>query len=178
MGQTNNNTPFLHVGLFAAGFFFFSFFKSLHSLSFKGVMLKLILVLCLCGIAVLAKPSRLRAKTDVRQMDTEITENCADSDESAAIYTNTKYGDPSRIKVLLTFYPTANQFACKDGVGYKCLKLAEGESGLCERTCRTDTYFGYAWIMVKRDDRVTPIKCYTDRECAEQNTYTSIPCMD
>merc|ERR1711962_267375 len=34
-----------------------------------GIMSKLILVLCVFFIAVLAKPSRLRAKTDLRQMD-------------------------------------------------------------------------------------------------------------
>merc|ERR1712112_230808 len=185
MGQTNNNTPFLHVGLFAAGFFFFLICPFLLSLSYKGVMWKLILVLCLSGIAVLAKPSRLQAKTAVRQMDDENCEtNYKRKIENEMLWYRTfkKTGLPIE---KIGDHEKNYEFACKNGVGYYCER--EEKVGLwvgyCLRTCRSEDKgrfsgkdIGYTWIHLQNDDRKSFMACNTDEDCIQPNAKTYTPC--
>merc|ERR1712240_210322 len=73
-----NNTPFPDLGSLCGKVFFLIFFIFLMPDFYlhlsREVMSKLVLVLCLSGIAVLAKPSRLQAKTDVREMNPYLAE--------------------------------------------------------------------------------------------------------
>merc|ERR1711872_773489 len=111
----------------------------------RGGMSKLILVLCLFGIAVLAKPSRLQAKTDVRQMDEG---NC----------TNPKTGKKMEVQ-----WRTNPEYACVKGVGYSCEERivgatfqnpwGEGSEGRCYRTCPQE-WNGYTWKSLVHDDNV------------------------
>merc|ERR1711962_449745 len=164
-------TPFPDLGYLRGEVF--SFFHFLFDLSnsyilhlSRGVMLKLILVLCLFGIAVLAKPSRLQAKTDVRQMDDG---SCAEvrgtKKAGIEVHSQWKRGE-------------TQQFACEKGVGYYCERRTwiKDKKGYCQRTCRKDgTHFGFEWMQLVKDDGISPFECDTHLECVHPNAPTYRP---
>merc|ERR1712112_34081 len=145
--------------------FFFIFFSNFFHLSVsyilhfsKGVMSKLILVWCLFGTAVLAKPSRLQAKTAVRQM---AERNCIGNYKRGIEMEGFTLGEDK-------------EFACdEEGVGYFCETDAERTFasdgfGYCRRTCRNDdTPWGYEWRQL-----YPKVKCKTHENCVQPDKGT------
>merc|ERR1711962_190589 len=151
-------TPFPDLGYLRGEVF--SFFHFLFDLSdsyilhlSRGVMLKLILVLCLFGITVLAKPSRLQAKTDVRRMQNVKWDdgNCTDP------VTGRKF------EVWWSTYKL--QYVCVKGVGYSCREVVVGatfqdpwggtKQGHCYRTCPVNYRPGWD----SYDWKTSKVKC-------------------
>merc|ERR1712112_388814 len=162
---TNNNTTFPCLGslrgkfLISLGkFFFLSFFFQIfficqtYILHFsKEVMSKLILVWCLFGTAVLAKPSRSRDDLDDGSCDA-IPGKCLIS-----VLGNEMKDCPRSITAPYASTPglADEQFVCERGVGYYC------HLSTCQRTCQKPSRtqctgfcaielerFGFVWSEV------------------------------
>merc|ERR1711962_1819292 len=142
----NHGTPFPDLGSLCGGIFSIFFFPFLFILFLsRGNMPKLILMLCLFGTTVLAKPSGFQRRLDVFNVTCTLRQYKMDVDDKWQT-------NDWRCTDACKQYHGA---ACGNGVAYYCARTwiqGHPEIGTCRRSCRKDDG-NYEFVPLVHDDK-------------------------